>query len=213
MASKREEIIKTAALLISKKGYSDTSLSDILDEAKIGKGQFYHYFSSKHDLGSAVIDDCFNFFNRKLFTEVLDSPRSAEKRFEDMLAWVVAFHRKRNPERGCFFGNMALEVSGHDELFRRKLQRVFEIWAGKIEIILREMFGLPPSSSSPAPEEAGARPDEIRKLSLTLVGMLEGGFLIMKNYRDIQALEEMTEGIRFMVEAHRKKFSPPDRVD
>ncbi|MDR2800045.1 MAG: TetR family transcriptional regulator [Desulfovibrio sp.] len=210
MASRREEIVKASALLISKKGYLDTSLSDILDEAKIGKGQFYHYFSSKHDLGSAVIDDCLHFFNRKLFIEVLDSSKDAGSRFEDMLTWIVAFHRRRNPELGCFFGNMALEVSGHDEFFRLKLQRVFEMWAGNIEVILREMFGAHPSASSPGPEEwvedASTRSDEIRKLSLTIVGMLEGGFLIMKNYRDLQALEEMIDSIRFMVEAYRKKF-------
>ncbi|MDR1946325.1 MAG: TetR/AcrR family transcriptional regulator [Desulfovibrio sp.] len=203
MSTKRREIIKISSLLMSDKGYIDTSLNDILEQAGIGKGQFYHYFSSKHDLGSAVIDDCFDFFNKKLLEEVLDSPKDPESRLEDMLDWIVAFHRRRTPGRGCFFGNMALELSAHDELFRVRLKNVFESWAGKIEKLLHEM-----AASADAGQRADVSrrdPDEVKKFSRNIVAMLEGGFLLMKNYQDLEILEEMTGTILFLVNAYKRK--------
>jgi TetR/AcrR family transcriptional repressor of nem operon len=47
--SKLQEIITISRKIIYYKGYQ---VSDILEEAHIGKGQFYHYFSSKRDLGN-----------------------------------------------------------------------------------------------------------------------------------------------------------------
>jgi TetR/AcrR family transcriptional repressor of nem operon len=37
-------------------GYQKTSLDDVLRESGVGKGNFYHYFRSKEDLGYAILD-------------------------------------------------------------------------------------------------------------------------------------------------------------
>jgi AcrR family transcriptional regulator len=53
---KRQEIIDAAQRLVYAKGYDQMSIQDILDELKISKGAFYHYFDSKGDLLEALID-------------------------------------------------------------------------------------------------------------------------------------------------------------
>jgi AcrR family transcriptional regulator len=55
-ASKRNEILETARKLVYTKGYEQMSIQDILDDMKISKGAFYHYYDSKPALLEALID-------------------------------------------------------------------------------------------------------------------------------------------------------------
>ncbi len=48
--SKKQELINIAGELFYTKGYSKTSIQNIIDKANIAKGTFYHYFKSKEDL-------------------------------------------------------------------------------------------------------------------------------------------------------------------
>jgi AcrR family transcriptional regulator len=54
-AVKRKEILDVAQRLVYSKGFDQMSIQDILDELKISKGAFYHYFDSKGDLLEALI--------------------------------------------------------------------------------------------------------------------------------------------------------------
>jgi AcrR family transcriptional regulator len=47
---KKEEIIEAAIAVFSRTGYRRTKIKDIADEAGVGKGTVYEYFSSKQDL-------------------------------------------------------------------------------------------------------------------------------------------------------------------
>lgn len=54
-AARRNEILDVARKLVYTKGYEQMSIQDILDEMKISKGAFYHYFDSKPTLLEALI--------------------------------------------------------------------------------------------------------------------------------------------------------------
>ncbi|HTP07023.1 MAG TPA: TetR/AcrR family transcriptional regulator, partial [Anaerolineae bacterium] len=55
-AVKRKEILDAAQHLIYTKGYEQMPIQDILNELKISKGAFYHYFDSKQALLEALIE-------------------------------------------------------------------------------------------------------------------------------------------------------------
>ena len=46
----KERIVNKAMSLFIKKGYDKTSINEIIEQASISKGTFYHYFNSKEDL-------------------------------------------------------------------------------------------------------------------------------------------------------------------
>lgn len=48
--SKKEKIIEAAKQLFRTKGYHDTAIQDILEQAKVSKSTFYNYFSTKSQL-------------------------------------------------------------------------------------------------------------------------------------------------------------------
>ena len=55
-ALRRDTFIDSAIRLMQAKGWSSTSIQDVIDDVGASKGAFYHYFGSKADLLDAVID-------------------------------------------------------------------------------------------------------------------------------------------------------------
>src|SRR5215470_11458515 len=52
----RERIVERAADLFAERGIAGTSVDDVLEAAKAGKGQFYHYFRNRDELVPALLD-------------------------------------------------------------------------------------------------------------------------------------------------------------
>lgn len=54
---RRDELMQAGMMLFSAKGYHNTKVSDIVQEAGVAQGTFYLYFDSKADLFSALLDE------------------------------------------------------------------------------------------------------------------------------------------------------------
>ena len=190
MLTKRHEIIASAAVLMHSKGYENTKLADILDVAQIGKGQFYHYFSSKHELGLAVLDRFFENWNQRLMENILGSDKDANTKINEMFDWIIEQHRRNQAKCGCVFGNLAIEMSEHDEAFRSRLESVFETWESKLKPLLSELV-------SPVEVE----PNELNRMAQSIVAMLEGGILLMKSKQDLNVLVNIIVQTRFLIDS------------
>jgi TetR/AcrR family transcriptional repressor of nem operon len=184
--SRKLEIISIARKVIHSKGYQATSVSDILEAAHIGKGQFYHYFSSKHDLGLAVVEDLIQEWDNQLISSILQSDENPKSKLNKMLDWAITFHTEMENKRGCPIGNLAIEMSEHDELFRVKIQQFFERWFVAVEAVLDEMIKENQLDSSL----------DTKKAAQTLVAMIEGGILLMKNQQNINLLDNVFAVVR-----------------
>jgi len=57
---KQEEIIRASIDLFLEKGYHDTTITDIVENAGIGRGTFYAYFANKEELFLECADKLFN---------------------------------------------------------------------------------------------------------------------------------------------------------
>jgi AcrR family transcriptional regulator len=55
--AKRSAIVAAAEAVFSRQGFIRTRMADIADEAEVGKGTLYEYFSSKDELFFAVFDE------------------------------------------------------------------------------------------------------------------------------------------------------------
>ena len=56
-AMRRDDIVAAARALYEEKGLSKTSVQDITDRVGVTRSLFYHYFSDKEAVTSAVLDD------------------------------------------------------------------------------------------------------------------------------------------------------------
>ncbi|WP_042351586.1 TetR/AcrR family transcriptional regulator [Bacillus massiliigorillae] len=183
--SKKEEIISAAKELIYKNGYQATSISDILTAANIGKGQFYHYFSSKYDLGLAVVEDISSEWEQELFQEIFQAEYTPKEKIQKMIDRTIMFHEKTKNSSGCPIGNLAIEMSEHDDIFKEKIQYIFNEWINHLELTIKELNNdIEPPFICPRTE------------AQLIVSMIEGGILLMKNQEDITYLMNITEEIQ-----------------
>ncbi|NGP46814.1 TetR/AcrR family transcriptional regulator [Bacillaceae bacterium SIJ1] len=183
--SKKQEIILTARELMNSKGYRSTSISDILEASEIGKGQFYYYFSSKYDLGLAVVENVINEWETHFFS-IFETSEEPAAKLNEMLDKNLAFYTDDLMMSGCPIGNLACEMSEHDETFRQKIQYVFDRWIGAVEEALTGMV---------KEGRLDANMDT-KKNAQAIVAMVEGGILLMKNQQDAHFLSNVFDVIR-----------------
>jgi AcrR family transcriptional regulator len=64
-AERRAQIIKAAMTCFMRKGYSNTSMDDIVAESGLSKGSLYWYFKSKDDLFESAVKSFFADFGQE----------------------------------------------------------------------------------------------------------------------------------------------------
>lgn len=63
---RRTDILKAAIAVMSTRGYHQTRISDIAEEAGVAYGLVYHYFGSKDKILSAVFESIWERFSRRI---------------------------------------------------------------------------------------------------------------------------------------------------
>ncbi|TCM90979.1 TetR family transcriptional regulator [Paenibacillus sp. BK033] len=184
--SKLQEIITVSRKIIYYKGYQATSISDILDKAHIGKGQFYHYFSSKRDLGLAVVDDLVKEWDRDVFEDIFASNLDPIEKLNKMLDRTLTIHTDEEGKSGCPAGNLAIEMSEHDETFREKVQYIFDRWISSIEGALNDLKAQGHLTSD----------IDAKQHARAIVSMIEGAILLKKSQKEADFLTNAIAIIR-----------------
>lgn len=186
MSTKRIEIIQIAREIIHSKGYQATSISDIMVAANIGKGQFYHYFKSKNDLGLAVVEHLVVDWENQLIVGILQTSDDPITKLNGMLKWAEASHAEMEIKYGCAMGNLAIEMSAQDEAFRCRIEEFFHHWVDAVAEILKDMKSNKLLDGSIDPI----------KNATSMIAMIEGGILLMVNQQNIQVLQSVFDVIR-----------------
>lgn len=191
MKDRRAEILDTAARLIADQGFTQTSVDDVIREAKLsGKSHFYHYFRSKEELGYEVLNRQFERFAERglaILREPMIDPMERLNLFIDSLVTVQA---AQGCKRGCPFGNLAAEMADAHEGFRARIEAVFERWAGQIQSLLWE---------------ARAQLDDdvdAARLSRFIIATLEGALLMSRVQRDVAVLQGIAADLKRFVASH-----------
>jgi TetR/AcrR family transcriptional repressor of nem operon len=186
----RRRIVETARALFHARGYTNTSMDDIVKKSRVTKGNLYYYFRSKEALGRAVVDET-------VVARFEVGPLTADG---DPVQQIVGMFRRSERaltdgrcKGGCLLGNLALEVSDVHDGLRRKLDEVFSLWEVRLETLL----------------ETGVRDGVLtadldpKATARFLVATLEGGILLAKVKRDVAALKACTATVESLLESLR----------
>jgi TetR/AcrR family transcriptional regulator, transcriptional repressor for nem operon len=188
---RRTQILDAAAHLISERGFTLTSIDDVIRESRLsGKSHFYHYFKSKEELGYAVLNRQFERFAERglaILREPMIDPLERLHLFIDSL---VALQAERGCKGGSPFGSLAAEMADAHEGFRKRIEVVFERWASQIESLLWE-----------------ARPQlnedvDAARLSRFIIATLEGALLMSRVNRDIGVLHGIATDLKRFIAMH-----------
>ena len=173
----REKITRAAARLFALKGYHDTTLEEVRRAAEVTTGAFFHHFTSKEDLGFAVLDRHMEMRRQELDqleqdmpSPHLDDPLERVFRRLDAIAQMVARRRKG----GCIIGNLSTALADTHEPFRRRLADCFDEMA-------REFL---PHLEAAAQRCRSRRPPDAWTLARYVVTVVEGAIMLARTHRD-----------------------------
>lgn len=85
---RREELIDTAEELFTRKGYDETSVSELVRKARVAQGTFYYYFKSKDEIRNAIIDKNIDEV-KKIVDKMMTTPNQSA--LERMTAFSMGF--------------------------------------------------------------------------------------------------------------------------
>jgi TetR/AcrR family transcriptional repressor of nem operon len=175
----REHLLEVGLRRIRAAGYSATGVKEILDEADIPKGSFYHYFPSKEAFAVEVlklyvtseIERC-----QRILGEAKVAPL---KRLRSYFEELIQLYGQTAPVSGCLVGNLSLEIADHSDAIQSLLHESFLGWQTALASVLSEAIHRGDLSKSSKPEE----------LAAFLLASYEGALIRSKADRTNKSLE------------------------
>ena len=160
-------------------GYASTGVKEILDEAGVPKGSFYHYFPSKEAFANEVLKLYVQQENKRAEKILLDGKTAPLKRLRRYFEELIAVYGPTASVSGCMMGNLSLEMADHSDSIQSSLRLSFSNWQGAIAEVLREAMERGDLSNANKPEE----------LASFLLNSYEGALLRSKADRSNKPLE------------------------
>ncbi len=180
--SPRDRIIKTSLHLFYTNGFHAVGTNQICAEAGVNKSTLYHIFPSKVDMVLAALEVYASDLTQQ-FRRIAESAKTPTQKIEQI--FELPFQASQNVQeqfghvKGCFVGNIALELSGQEERVRVYLVQVFQLWAETIEPIVQE-FAIEPSID----------PIEVSK---SIIAYLQGAILMAKTVNNPQLIKNLAK--------------------
>ena len=122
----KEKIIRESLRLFSLKGYTSTSIQDILAAANTSKGGFYNHFSSKEDLFYQVLDEARKIWRERNLSGIKQAESSLEKvtlllqNYKDLY-----LKDAENFPGGCVFITLSVELNDQMPHLSKEIEKGF----------------------------------------------------------------------------------------
>jgi AcrR family transcriptional regulator len=133
--AKRQHILETAARVFAVKGYYNTNVRDILDEAGISTGSFYFYFNNKEELFEILYDEMINTYLNVLQDAVVTMTDNASNIVESITKAITfslrTFQKNKELARIMLIGSVGLNPNFEKKRIADHL---------KISLVLEEIF-------------------------------------------------------------------------
>jgi AcrR family transcriptional regulator len=198
---RRSEILDLALRLVYTKGYEQMTVQDILDELKISKGAFYHYFDSKQALLEALIEHTLD-EAMQVITPIVDDPSLAAL---DKLKCVFdTATRWKTAQKAFFLGILRVWYQDGNALVRQKqlaasIQQVAPLVTRIVHQGIRE--GVMSTSY----------PDQVGEIALTFLQGLGDTMagLILAGAPESEVLAQMEGAIKAYTDALERVLGAP----
>lgn len=178
----KQHLLELGVRLLLKHGYADLGVAELLEQAGVPKGSFYHHFESKEDFGLQALDFYMAGVHGALDEAFGDESREPLEQLRRFFALVSSSY-KGEGYLGCLLGGLGQELSGVSPAFRKKVEECFRLIARHFEKALKR-------AKSRGALRAGADPRELADL---LVNCWEGAALRSRLHQSAGPLGQMLD--------------------
>jgi AcrR family transcriptional regulator len=161
----RERLVTAGVRLFQRQGLAATGIKQILSEADAGFSSLYHHFpGGKDDLAAEVIRTAGAIYQQHVET-VWDGASDPVSAMAAIFKGAATALEVSGYADVCPVATVAMEVASTNEPLRMATAEVFTAWTAAAQSRLRR---------------AGIGQADARKLASTIVGLLEGAFMLCR---------------------------------
>lgn len=120
----KQRLLDVGMAMLLEHGYHGLGIQALLDAAQTPKGSFYHFFQDKEDFALQVIDQYMQGVHAGLDACLSDTSRPPLERVRRFFEQTRQSY-KREGYLGCLLGGLGQELSGANDVFRRKVETCF----------------------------------------------------------------------------------------
>jgi len=135
----KEDILKHSIKLFKINGYYNTSMANIANACGLIKGSIYYHFKSKEEIGLESLKYIHKYFEDNIFKIAYNDDLSDKEKIKLFVKRTDDYFL--HSEGGCLLGNLALEVSNENALFKDEIKNYFTNWEKALETILKNTLG------------------------------------------------------------------------
>lgn len=119
----RQQILDTAKKIILGKGFAAVGLNEILTQANVPKGSFYHYFKSKEQFGDALLEDYLDGYLAHIDAKLSPESGSVKSRLQAFFQNWLDTQTADTTHDKCLVVKLSAEVTDLSETMRITLKR------------------------------------------------------------------------------------------
>ena len=186
----KQKIIDDSAALFNRKGFSTTSVNDLLNATGVTKGNLYFHFPSKDAVGLEVLRQ-----EHASFMSFLDNALRGETPAEcldNFFQQAIDMHISKGFVGGCLFGNTALEASDTAPAYASLTAETFVAWREKLRVVLEQAQSCNQIRSDSSPSE----------LAEFIVSVFEGGIMQSRLFKDEGPMRRCVKVLRKSIGLH-----------
>jgi len=171
----KKRIVQAANQLFYRKGFSQTSFSDVVAEADVPRGNIYYYFKSKEEILKAVIRYRLDTISGML-ADWDKSIKEPQKRLERFVK-IMYDSTPALLSSGCPMGTLAMEFAKGEQELKEQAKKLFDIFHRWLVNQFTDM----------------GYAEEAQDLALQLLARGQGLIVVSQVYQDPGFLERGTE--------------------
>jgi TetR/AcrR family transcriptional regulator, transcriptional repressor for nem operon len=184
----RQYIIEQAAHLFNQRGYSGTSLQDIMAATGLTKGGIYGHFESKEEIALAA----FNYASGiilQLLSQTVNAHKTAVAKLEALLDFYKKYLISPPITGGCPVLNTSVEADDTNPLLRASVVKVLNKMHRSLEYIVQQGIQNGELKASANPEQ----------FAILFISMIEGGVMVSKAYGNPLYLNTVLKQLQKMI--------------
>ncbi|MCG8313059.1 MAG: TetR/AcrR family transcriptional regulator [Pseudomonadales bacterium] len=193
---RREKILQVAESIVLQKGFSTTSIDDILQQAHITKGGFFYHFQGKSELAKALVeryldaDDAFFLGLKERAQTLSEEPLQQMLIFLNLMA--EAMENLDDVHPGCLVASFTYESQQIDEEVKQLIVEGMLRWRRLFFDMLEKIIEVQPPRLDV----------DLNQLADMLSSTLEGGILLSRVLNNkmvlVQQIQQYRNHIRLL---------------
>jgi TetR/AcrR family transcriptional repressor of nem operon len=182
-------IIEQATPIFNKKGIFGTSMSDIMEAAKLSKGSLYVHFEDKDSLAFSVLEYSLTLQNKKLSISMdhIDNP------YEKLLGYLEVYRDPMNPTvpGGCPMMNFGMEADDNFPLVKERIDKAIEMRQKFLEDIIKDGI-----------QQGIFKSDwNYREFATVMFAMIQGGIMVCRIAGNSTKMAAITDQLKRLIQA------------